>query len=586
MCCENTGAIAAACTTTDNSNERTTVRLEAVIRERDISLLIPGGMTEYVKPSTAGLPCEALACIAQILSRYSERMNRAELLDRLADSTEGWDFIVIGGGATGLGIAVDAASRGYRTALLEQGDFAESTSSKSTKLIHGGVRYLRGGEVGLVRESLRERGRLLRNAPGLVKPLSFVVPAYRWYEPLFYGTGLTLYDLLAGELGIRSTQHLSGKETTREIPNLRTEGLHGGTLYWDGQFDDARLAVAMARTAVEEGAAVVNHTRVTELVKESGRVSGVIAEDRIGGRQLRLSARVVINATGVFTDSVRQMDRPESEEIIAPSQGIHIVLDGKFLGGETAIMIPSTDDGRVLFAIPWHNRMLLGTTDTGGVPVELNPRPMEEEIDYLIEHAGRYLVEKPDHGDIRAAFAGLRPLVQPGGVGGKATAKISRSHYLTVSDSGMVTMAGGKWTTYRQMAEDAVDRAADTAGLDRVPCRTRDLPLVGAGKSDGPGPEEKWLDPALPYTREDVEKAVKAEMAMTLVDVLSRRTRSLLLDVNATKRIAPEVAELVSRSLGASPEWEASELKALDELLPSYSPAVSQSPSVLDPEGS
>lgn len=513
-------------------------------------------------------------------------MNRSALLDRLSDSSETWDFLVIGGGATGLGIAVDAASRGYRTALLEQADFAESTSSKSTKLIHGGVRYLRGGEVGLVRESLRERGRLLRNAPGLVTPLSFVVPAYRWYERFFYGTGLTLYDLLAGDLGIQSSEHLSDRETVRAIPNLREKGLYGGTLYWDGQFDDARLAVAMARTAVDQGAAVVNHTRVEELTKEKGKVTGVVAMDQIDGREVRINAKVVINATGVFSDSVRRMDDSGAGEIIAPSQGIHIVLDQKFLGGETAIMIPSTDDGRVLFAIPWQNRMLLGTTDTGNVPVELNPRPMEAEIDYLIDHAGRYLEEVPTHADIRATFAGLRPLVRPGGSGGGDTSKISRSHYLSVSDSRLVTMAGGKWTTYRQMAEDAVDCAIEVGGLDTKSCVTHDLTLLGAEEKADAGNSGRLLDPALPYTVDDVERAVTEEMAVTLADVLCRRTRSLFLDVEAAKRIAPLVVETMGNALGKPEDWSASQIDALKHLLPSYSPAVSQSPSVDDPEGS
>nr|MBP6785838.1 glycerol-3-phosphate dehydrogenase/oxidase [Verrucomicrobiales bacterium] len=309
-------------------------------------------------------------------------MNRNAQLIRFADASEQWDIIVIGGGATGLGIAADAATRGYRTALLEQADFAEGTSSKSTKLIHGGVRYLRSGEIGLVRESLRERGRLLRNAPNVVIPLPFVVPAYRWYERAFYGVGMTIYDLLAGKLGMGPTGHLSAKSVAVQIPNLLQNGLYGGTLYWDGQFDDARLAIAMARTAVANGAAVANHVQVEELVRESGRIAGVVARDQLDGRDYRLRGRVVINATGVFTDSVRRMDDPGAEAVIRPSQGIHLVLDRRFLGGETAVMIPSTEDGRVLFVIPWQNRVILGTTDTEPVPIELHPKPLAEEIDY------------------------------------------------------------------------------------------------------------------------------------------------------------------------------------------------------------
>ena len=479
-------------------------------------------------------------------------MNRTESLARLSDSSEKWDVIVIGGGATGLGTAVDAGARGYRTVLLEQADFAEGTSSRSTKLVHGGVRYLRGGEIGLVRESLRERGRLLKNAPDLVKPLAFVVPAYRWYERFFYGTGLTLYDALAGQLGIHSTEHLSSTDTSLEVPNLKSDGLYGSTLYWDGQFDDARLAVAMARTATDKGAVVLNHMGVIELIKKGEKLSGVIAKDGISGEEYQIEAKVIVNATGVFSDKVRRLDEPQAGERIHPSQGIHIVLDGDFLGGGTAIMIPNTDDGRVLFAIPWHNRVLLGTTDTGDVPIEINPQPMEDEIEYLLEHAGRYLVKKPTRSDIRASFAGLRPLVSSPGKGSD-TSKISRTHRLTVSESGLVTIAGGKWTTYRQMAEDTVDRAAEVGGLELQPCSTGDLTLLNPLPNRPVGSE--LLDPDLPYTLADAERAVRDEMAMTLPDAMSRRMRCTFLDDAATQRCAEKVARLMATELGYDETW-------------------------------
>ncbi|MEM9018031.1 MAG: glycerol-3-phosphate dehydrogenase/oxidase [Verrucomicrobiota bacterium] len=478
-------------------------------------------------------------------------MNREIALARFGDPGERWDVIVIGGGATGLGIAVDAASRGLRTALLEQADFSESTSSKSTKLVHGGVRYLRGGEVGLVRESLRERGRLLRNAPGFVSPLRFIVPAYRRYEPFFYGAGLTLYDLLAGELGIGSTRHLSDRETLREIPNLRREGLFGGTAYWDCQFDDAGLAVAMARTATSHGAAVVNHIKVEELVKEGGKVCGVAARDVLSEQSFRLHGKTVISAAGVFTDEVRKLDSDSGGELIVPSQGIHLVLDLDFLGDETAIMIPNTDDGRVLFAIPWMGKLVLGTTDTSGVPVALNPNPLEEEIDYLIEHAGRYLQRAPHHKDIRATFAGLRPLVRPSGAGSGPSSRISRSHYLSVTDSGLVVMAGGKWTTYRQMAEDAVDCAIESSSLDQTPCQTHELELDGIEQG---APGEK-LDPRLPYSIGDVRNAIEEGMAMRLDDVVSRRLRASFLDEEATGAILGRVAREMADSLGKGEDW-------------------------------
>lgn len=477
------------------------------------------------------------------------------MLDRLADSSADWDVIVIGGGATGLGVAVDATTRGYRTLLLEQADFGQGTSSRSTKLVHGGVRYLRNGEVGLVRDSLRERGRLLKNAPNLVGALPFVVPGFRWYERFYYGVGLTLYDVLAGKLGIGKTKHLSREAVLEKIPNLTESGLHGGTLYWDGQFDDARLCVALARTAAQHEATVLNHAKVSELMHEGSRISGVVAVDQLTGKEYRATGKVVVNATGVFTDSVRKMDQANSSDIIEPSQGIHIVLDRDFLGGDTAIMIPKTDDGRVLFAIPWHGKVVLGTTDTPNVPVELEPRPQEDEIDYLIEHAGRYLAKAPTHADIRATFAGLRPLVRPKSDAG-STAAISRDHSLFVSESGLVTIAGGKWTTYRKMAQDTVDRAAQQGQLPTKPCLTEDLTLLDrpAAETELTDRKPEWdekLDPDFPWLIADVVAAVRHEMACTVDDVLSRRTRLSFLDQAAAERVTPKVQGILEQERGA-----------------------------------
>lgn len=481
------------------------------------------------------------------------------MLATAGDASIDWDIIVIGGGATGLGAALDAAARGYRTLLLEQGDFAEGTSSRSTKLIHGGVRYLRNGELGLVRESLRERGRLLRNAPHLVHPLAFVVPAYRWHERLFYGAGLTAYDGLAGKLGIGRTEHLSRDAVTGRVANLSRSGLRGGTLYWDAQFDDARLAIALARTAVDRGATVINHVKVVELIKENGIVRGVIAADRISGDRIRARGKVVINATGVFADEVRHLDDPGGGTVIEPSQGIHLVVDQSFLGGETGVMIPRTDDGRVLFAIPWHDRLVIGTTDTPDVPLSADPRAREEEIDYLLEHAGRYLEQAPTRADVRATFAGLRPLVRPRGGAGR-TAAISRDHSIFVSKSGLVTIAGGKWTTYRKMAEDTVRRAATVGGLPMRPCLTADLTLLDRpAAAELANADPAWLeqlDPGLPWTIADAVAAVRFEMAVTVDDVLSRRTRIAFLDEAAAARCAPAVSEILKReSPGASPSF-------------------------------
>jgi glycerol-3-phosphate dehydrogenase len=486
-----------------------------------------------------------------------------------------------------MAIALDAASRGYKTALVEQADFSEGTSSKSTKLIHGGVRYLRNGEIGLVRESLRERGRLLRNAPGLVEALPFVVPAYRWHERILYGTGLTLYDALAAGLGIGRTEHPGKAAVLARLPNLRRRGLWGGTLYWDGQFDDAALVLAMARTATAHGAAVVNHARVVGLIKEGDRVAGAEVRTRFDGREFQVRAKAVVNATGVFTDEIRHLDDAGAEPVVRVSQGIHLVLDRRFLGGETAVMIPKTEDGRVLFLIPWKNRLLLGTTDTEGVETCLNPRPLAEEIDYLVRHAALYLEEAPRHSDIRAVFAGLRPLVSPPRAkgGGVSSASLSRSHCLFTSESGLVTMTGGKWTTCRQMGEDAVDRAAEVAGLGTRPCRTADLTLLTPDRA----PVKDPIDPELPfYDWSDIDRAVREDMALTLEDVLARRTRAALLDEAAALRCAPRVASRMAQLLGRDEAWAKAELAAFGAglLFAGQSPPTSQSPSLGDPEGS
>ncbi|MEM9283779.1 MAG: glycerol-3-phosphate dehydrogenase/oxidase, partial [Verrucomicrobiota bacterium] len=509
-------------------------------------------------------------------------MNRAQMLQTLEESSEPYDVTVIGGGATGLGVALDAANRGYRTLLLEQGDFAEATSSRSTKLIHGGVRYLRSGEVDLVRESLRERGRLLINAPEFVKPLPFVVPAYRWYERIFYGVGLMLYDLLAGKLGIERTRHLNFESTVEKVPNLSPDGLRGATLYWDGQFDDARLAVAMASAAAKEGAIVLNHVRVDSLVHDQGHVVGLIATDAINGKSFEVRSKAMINATGVFTDSVRRMDDPDAGEMMTTSQGIHLVLDEEFLGGETAVMIPKTEDGRVLFAVPWHGKVILGTTDTGGVKVGREPVAHEEEIDYLIKHMARYLVREPKRNDIRSVFAGLRPLVRRGE--GGATSKLSRNHRIVVSKSGMVTITGGKWTTYREMAEEAIDRAIEVADLDPRDCGTQDLKLESrALEQEGEGVS---LHERLPYTWAHVERAVNDEMAITLEDVLSRRLRALLIDAEATLEVAPEVCRKMAVKLNWSDAQITAELERFRRVAVTYRPPTSQSPSSFSSEGS
>lgn len=487
-------------------------------------------------------------------------MNRATTLAALQSDTAPWDVIVIGGGATGLGIAVDAATRGYRTALVEARDFAHGTSSRSTKLIHGGVRYLRSGNLGLVRRALRERTLLRQNAPAVVSDLGFVIPAYAWHERWYYGAGLKLYDQL-GAHGSPPSRILSVKETLALAPTLRTQGLRGGVLYHDSQFDDARLALCLAMAASAAGAAVVNYVRVTSLLKTAGRVVGVGVRDEETGHEFEILGRIVINAAGVFADQVRRLEDPAAAPMLAPSQGAHLVVSADFLPGQHALMIPKTSDGRLLFAIPWRGRLLLGTTDTPVATIDPEPRPLADEVKFILDHAAQVLSPAPTERDILSMYAGLRPLVRA--TGSQLTSQLSRDHVIAKSPAGLLTIAGGKWTTYREMAEDTVDQAASLAGLASRPCRTAGLSIAD-GEANPSGASGAKLHPALSITAADISVAAREEMARTVEDVLARRTRSLLLDARA----AIEVAPLVSRQLAAELGWTATqEQRALADFL-------------------
>ncbi|HYO13230.1 MAG TPA: glycerol-3-phosphate dehydrogenase/oxidase [Thermoanaerobaculia bacterium] len=517
-------------------------------------------------------------------------MNREEMLSRLFDPAEPpWDVLVVGGGATGLGTAVEAASRGYRTALLEGADFAKGTSSRSTKLVHGGVRYLQQGNISLVLEALHERGLLLRNAPHLVRNLSFVVPNYDWWEGPFYGVGLKIYDRLAGKMGLGPSRFLSREETLDRIPTLEPERLRGGVIYEDAQFDDARLAVTLARTVEDLGGVAVNHLTVVDLLKSGGLVRGVLARDGETSEEREVRAKVVINATGVFADGLRRIDEPDAEAILSPSQGIHLVLDRRFHPGESAILVPRTDDGRVLFAVPWLDRVVVGTTDTPVAEPSLEPRPLPQEVEFLLTHAARYLTRDPAPGDVLSCFAGLRPLVRASKAA--KTAALSRDHAILVSPSGLVTITGGKWTTYRRMGEDVVSQAALVAGLDERPSRSADLHLHGWVES--PNPRHPWVEhgadaPALarlaaeapgwdeplhvnlPYRICEVVWAARHEMGRTVEDVLARRTRALLLDARASAEIAPRVAEILAAELGRDEAWQHRQVEEYRELAKGY----------------
>ena len=519
-------------------------------------------------------------------------MNRKSLIEQLAE-TKRWDLIVIGGGATGLGVAVDSATRGFRTLLLEADDFAKGTSSRSTKLVHGGVRYLEQGDIPLVLEALRERGLMHNNAPHLVHHLSFIVPRYQWWEGPFFGIGLKVYDALAGKLNLAPSRLLSREETIARIPNIEQENLLGGVEYFDGQFDDSRLAVALAQTAVEHEACVLNYCRVTSLTKANGLTNGVGFVDLETGTSHAAEAAVVINATGIFSDTIRLMDDPSAARAVQPSQGVHLVFDRSFLAGDSAIMVPHTDDGRVLFVIPWHGKVLVGTTDTAMEHADLEPRAMKEEIGFILRNAARYLSHAPEEKDILSVFAGQRPLVRPPGKGGAATKAISRNHEVLVSESGLVTIVGGKWTTYRKMAEDTVNHAITLGGLDERACMTATLQLHGWRGPNAPALPEgldvygseapllealmksdpslaKLLHPRLPYPLAAVVWGARHEQARTLEDILSRRTRALILDARAAIEAAPAAAALLARELGRDEAWAKNQVQEFTKLAEGY----------------
>jgi glycerol-3-phosphate dehydrogenase len=519
-----------------------------------------------------------------------QRMNRAEMWARVRAHPQPWDMIIVGGGATGVGVAIDAASRGYEVLLLEQSDFGKGTSSRSTKLAHGGVRYLEQGNVGLVMEALKERGLLLQNAPHLVRDLAFVVPNYDWWEAPFYGLGLKLYQLLAGKYGFGKSRLLSREETLGRLPTLKTYGLRGGAIYYDGQFDDARLLIHMVFTAFEQGATLLNYVEVTGLTKDSfGFVDGVVARDVETGEELRALAKVVINATGAFTDRLRRLAEPAVQPMIAPSQGIHLVFGPEFLQGESAIMVPHTSDGRVLFAIPWQGHTLVGTTDTPIHEAALEPVAMEQEIEFVLATAGQYLSKAPTRNDVLSVFAGVRPLVRAPGV--SSTSALSRDHLIYIDASGLLTICGGKWTTYRRMAEECVDEAATLAQLPERPCVTHHLKVHGyhasANEFGGlavygtdaieiqkliesqPELREK-LHPALPYVKAEVVWAVRYEMARTVEDVLARRTRALFLNAQAATEMAPTVAEMMGGVLGWGATMRDHQITAFEQSARNY----------------
>jgi glycerol-3-phosphate dehydrogenase len=495
---------------------------------------------------------------------------RISLLTQLEAIRE-WDVIIIGGGATGLGVALDSISRGYRTLLLEQADFAKGTSSRSTKLVHGGVRYLAQGDISLVKEALHERGLLLKNAAHLVKNQSFIIPNYEWWGGIFYTIGLKVYDFLSGRLSLGPSVHLSKKETLKRISTIKSKGLKGGVLY-------------------QHGDKIINYFKVDKLIKKEEKIKGVSATDIETGKSYDLTAKTVINATGIFVDEIIKMDLPETKNMVRPSQGAHIVLDKSFLPGDHAIMIPKTDDGRVLFAVPWHNKVLVGTTDTPLDEHSLEPRILEDEVDFILNTAGRYLARAPQRSDALAVFAGLRPLAAANDSSGK-TKEISRSHKIVVSPAGLITIIGGKWTTFRKMGEDTIDKAISSQYLRSRASGSANMTIHGslyAPNFNDPlyvyGTDKKYLldlieaapglvaklDDALDYNEAQVVWAVRNEMARTVEDVIARRTRALFLDARAALRMAPRVAALVAAELGKDELWEKEQIIAFNKIASNY----------------
>ncbi|MFI2744615.1 FAD-dependent oxidoreductase [Zhouia sp. PK063] len=506
-------------------------------------------------------------------------------------TNDSWDVIVIGGGATGLGVALDSVTRGYKTLLLEQVDYAKGTSSRSTKLVHGGVRYLAQGNIDLVKEALYERGLLSKNAPHLVKNETFVIPNYKWWEGMYYTIGLKVYDFLSGKLSLGKSTHIKKAETIKRLSTIKQDHLKGGVTYRDGQFDDSRLAVNVAQTCLEKGATLLNYFKVTGLLKsENGKVSGVKAKDIETNTDYEFKGKIVINATGVFTDEILKMDNPEAKNMVRPSQGVHLIFDKSFLPGDDAIMIPKTDDGRVLFVVPWHDKLIVGTTDTMLDEHSLEPRALEEEIEFILNTFNRYIDKKATRRDVRSVYAGLRPLAAPQGDSQK-TKEISRSHKVMVSNNDLITITGGKWTTFRRMAQDTVDKAIAIGKLPKKECNTKNLPLHGAMEgvdrnnhlyiygSDQSGIQElidehpelgKKLHERLPFLKAEVVWAVRHEMARTVEDVLSRRVRALFLDAKAAIDMTPEVAAIMAKELQKDQTWQQNQIEEFQTVAQGY----------------
>lgn len=517
-------------------------------------------------------------------------MNRAEQLSYLATCPV-YDLVVVGGGATGLGVALDAVLRGFSVLLLESHDFAGGTSSRSTKLLHGGVRYLAQGNVSLVREALAERAAVMNVAPHLAQPLPFVMPSYRWWQTPFYGLGLKLYDLLAGKAGLGHTELLDTEQTCQALPGVKPEGLKGGVKYWDGQFDDARLALALARTVERAGGHLFNYMKVSHLQGlTSGRPDGARFELKLENRretgEYKVLARSVVNATGVWVDALRKQSLTDSGQaqpakIVTASQGVHVVVSRDFMPGHHALLVPRTQDGRVLFAVPWLGSLILGTTDTPRQDLPREPEPFESELDFILREAGKVLSKPVMRSDVKSLWVGLRPLVATH-QSANGTKSLSREHTIVTDIHGLITVTGGKWTTYRAMANEVMDACFEAGMLPRrAGGASLGHALVGASASAAKVPleaapgwhlygSEEPLVRACPgadrhlgmgLTEAMVRFAARHEYAWTVEDVLARRWRALFLDARQALAMAPTVAQILQEETGSDPRQ--AEFKAL-----------------------
>ena len=515
-------------------------------------------------------------------------MKREQLIKKLRQDTI-WDVVIIGGGATGLGSAVESATRGYKTLLLEQLDFTIGTSSRSTKLVHGGVRYLEQGNISLVFEALKERGLLFKNAPHLVSNQTFLIPSYAWWQKPFYTIGLIIYDILSIRKSFGKSRPFSRKNTIKKMPNLNRKNLRGGIIYHDGQFDDARLGLNLAQTAIKNGATVLNYIKVIDLVKKDNKITGVIAKDAETGEVFKINSKAVLNATGVFVDNILKKDNPKARKTVKPSQGVHIVIDKKFLQSDYALLIPKTKDGRVLFAVPWHDKVILGTTDEPKEKSIIEPKATKKEIDFILETASRYLINKPTIKDIKSVFAGLRPLVAPNE--NEKTKEISRNHKILISDSKIISIIGGKWTTYREMAEDVIDKVQKVANLPKKESITEYLKIYGYKKNiDFNNPlyfygsditkikklieENKELNEniskKLQINKAQIIFAIRNEFARNTYDILARRTRALFLDAKECIKIAPKVVTIIAKELEKDSAWQQQETQKFIKIAKGY----------------